>query len=248
MWAIDVMSKYSSANKNDLFCTMFHDSDVAKNFACGKTKCSYIVNFGVAPYFKELFDATLNEVEYFVALFDESYNHICKQSQMDFHVGYWDCVTNQVVTRYYTSEFLGKASSDDIYNKFMNCCPKIDANKLLQISSDGPNVNLSFLNIINEKRDDNELQQLLYIGTCGLHTVHNGLQHGEKASQWSPARRANYETLVTALLSDYPLKFYPHRWTENEPISKRAQEVWPKIIEIVKFWIALPKSKQPGRG
>ena len=37
MWAIDViMSKYSyssSANKNDLFCTMFPDSDVAKNFA-----------------------------------------------------------------------------------------------------------------------------------------------------------------------------------------------------------------------
>ena len=145
----------------------------------------------------------------------------------------------------------------------MNCCPKIDANKLLQISSDGLNVNLSFLNIINEKRDDNELQQLLYIGTCGLHTANNGLHHGEKASQWSlkktlsamfkifdesPARRADYETLVTALLSDYPLKFCPHRLTENEPVSKRAQEIWSKIIEIVKFWIALPKSKQPGRG
>ena len=116
-------------------------------------------------------------MDYFVGLFDESYNHVSKKSQMDLHVRYWDCVKNEVVTRYYSSQFLGKASAQDVYEKFTKCCPVLDVNKLLQVSSGGPNVNLAFLNILNEKRSDEDLQKLLNIGTCGLHTVHNGLQH-----------------------------------------------------------------------
>ena len=61
-------------------------------------------------------------------------------------------------TRYYTSEFLGKSSADDIYEKFQNCGPKVDPNKL-------PHVNLSFLNKIHEKRSDDERQELIYLGT-----------------------------------------------------------------------------------
>ena len=93
MWAIDViLSKYSynlSANKMDLFCAMFPNSDIAKHFSCGKTKCSYLVCFGTSPYFKELLEETVNEVEHYVALFDESYNAVSKKSQMDFHIRYW---------------------------------------------------------------------------------------------------------------------------------------------------------------
>ena len=182
---------------------------------------------------------------------------------MDLHVGYWDNDINQVTTRYYTSAFLRKASASEIYNEFNNCCPNVDPNKLLQISSDGPNVNLSFLNTIHERRRDNEMQELIYLGTCGLHTVHNGIKHGESATKWnlknilsaifkifheSPSRRADYEKLVCPTKTDYPLQFCAHRWTENEPVCKRAQNIWTKMIEIVKFWKSLPKSKQPGRG
>ena len=39
---------------------------------------------------------------------------------------------------------------------------------------DGPNVNLSFLNSLNVERKDNELSQLVTIGTSGFHTTHNG--------------------------------------------------------------------------
>ena len=48
-WALDVaLSVYlfnSCQNKNDLFCKMFPGSNIAKNFPCGKTKCSYIVTW-----------------------------------------------------------------------------------------------------------------------------------------------------------------------------------------------------------
>ena len=62
------------------------------------------------------------------------------------------------------------------------------------------------------------------LGTCGLHTLHNGFQHGKKASGWelkslnamykifdkSPARRADYE-FTTAIESDFALQFRSHR-------------------------------------
>ena len=84
MWAIDVvLSKHSfrsSVSKSELFSAMFHDSQIAKNFSCGKTKCTYILCFGVAPYFKELLCTTLSEVDHFVCQFDESYNHVKKKS------------------------------------------------------------------------------------------------------------------------------------------------------------------------
>ena len=53
-WSIDVvLSNYSFnsvSNKSDLFCKMFPDSKIAENFSCGKTKCSHVVCFGLAPY------------------------------------------------------------------------------------------------------------------------------------------------------------------------------------------------------
>ena len=89
-WALDVvLSGYSfnsCQNKNDLFCNMFPDSNIAKNFACGKTKCSYIVTYGLAPYFKSLLNDTLSSLDCFVAMFDESYHKILRRGQMDLHV------------------------------------------------------------------------------------------------------------------------------------------------------------------
>ena len=90
MWALDVaMSKYSfnsSSNKNELFATMFPYIEVAKAFSWGKTKCSYLVNYGIAPYILELLNIQLMELEHFVILFDEPYNKVDKQGQMDLPI------------------------------------------------------------------------------------------------------------------------------------------------------------------
>ena len=56
MWSIDVVlsngSFNSVSNKNDLFCKMFPDSEIAESFSCGKTKCRYVIYFGLAPLFQ----------------------------------------------------------------------------------------------------------------------------------------------------------------------------------------------------
>ena len=74
-----VMSKYlfnSSSNKSDLFATMFPDSRIAKNVSCGKTKCGFIVKFGIAPLLNY---SQWKDLECLVALFDESFNCVAKK-------------------------------------------------------------------------------------------------------------------------------------------------------------------------
>ena len=35
---------------------------------------------------------------------------------------------------------------------------------------------------------------------------------------------------------------------ENEVVARRTEVVWPKLVEDVRYWQSLPKSKQPGQG
>ena len=71
--------------------------------------------------------------------------------------------------------------------------------------SDGPNVNKIFFNLWAETRKEEQRSRMIDLGTCGLHKLHNGFQHGEKVNGWelmsllnatykisheSPARRA----------------------------------------------------------
>ena len=157
---------------------------------------------------------------------------------MDLHVGFWDDTDNEVKTSYRNSEFLGKASTDDVFSKFNNCLTSLDHSKIIQVSSDGPNVNLVFLNLGHENRKDGLLDPLIDIGTWSLHTLHRSFQIREKATDWnikkllssinkifdeSPSHRVDYERLTAATRTEYPLKFCAHRWIENTRVAKHAQ-------------------------
>ena len=45
---------------------------------------------------------------------------------MDLYVLYWDDTVRQVRTSYWTSEFLGKASADDVLSKYDACVSQLD--------------------------------------------------------------------------------------------------------------------------
>ena len=116
----------------------------------------------------------------------------------------------------------------------MSGIKELDKNDFFQISSDGPNVNLKFLELMPKNRETKELSPL--IDTYRLHTVHNSLKAGIKSSRWivgkvmktmwkllneSPARRKKYVALVEINL--FPLPFCGHRWCENEDCAERAE-------------------------
>ena len=219
---------------------IFPDSKIVENVSCEKTKCTYVVCFGLAPYFKGLLSKSLRNVEHIVALLDESFNKTSKHGQMDMHVYYWDNDHNYVATHYYYSEFMDKASVKDVFESFSACLSGISEGKLFPVFSDGPNVNLSFLELLEEDRNEKELSQLAHIRTCGLHTLKNSMKHSKKESGWnvkkllislhrildkSPSTRADYEALTQAISSDYPLQFCANRWVEKERVATREREV-----------------------
>ena len=104
----------SSSNKSNLLTAIFPDSAITQGFTCGSTKCSYIICFSVAPYMKAILDDIIRSLDPYVALFNKSFNKCVRKGQMDLHVCFWDKEKCCVRTCYYNSEFLGKASAEDL--------------------------------------------------------------------------------------------------------------------------------------
>ena len=78
----------------------------------------YVVNHGLAPYFKSVLKTNRHKAEFLVYSFDESLNGVTQTAEMDFHVHYSDPVENRVKVRYYNSTFLGHRTHTDLLNHF----------------------------------------------------------------------------------------------------------------------------------
>lgn len=262
-WVLNlVCSKYSmnsSSNSGELFSVMFPDSDIAKRFQCGRTKAGYVAHFGLAPYFKNNLLSQLSPCPYYSVSFDESLNNVVQKGQMDFNVRYWDEDFNRIATRYLGSEFMGRSTAGDVLETFLAGVKDLDQAKLLQVASDGPNVNLLFLKNLAEYRKENEYLPLVDIGTCGLHVIHGSLKTGcKKGTDWelqkvlkamwqllhdAPSRRAMYENITESL--DYPAKFCGHRWVENEGCASKAVCLLEGYRKFMTYLCSLKKSQQP---
>ena len=48
---------------------------------------------------------------------------------MDLHIKFWHTTNNCVTTCYFNSEFMGKSSGQDIYEKFEQCLETSENNK-----------------------------------------------------------------------------------------------------------------------
>ena len=101
---------------------------------------------------------------------------------MDLLIRYWDKGVDMVSTRYCDSTCFGKAAVTDVFENFSSIAKNLDETKFFQVMSDGPNVNRLFLNLLAETREEEQRSRMVDLGTCGLHTLHNGFQHGEKAN------------------------------------------------------------------
>ncbi|RUS83573.1 hypothetical protein EGW08_008679 [Elysia chlorotica] len=91
-----------------------------------------------------------------------------------------------------------------------------------------------------------QTNNLVNIGTCGLHVLHNAFKDGMKATKWeiqsllkfafylfqeSPARREDFFNITSSRLM--PLQFCGHRWLENLHAAERFILVWPSIKSYV---------------
>ena len=236
---------------------MFPVSAIAQKMNCGPTKLSYLICFGIAPYFKQQLLKELKEAQCYVISFDESLNTELHEEQMDFLVRYFH--KDKVTCRYMTSGFLGHTRAEDLKMKFEEGIIELEKKKMLQISMDGPNVNWKLYDSIVEKRSENDdYPGLIDIGSCNLHIEHGAFRTGVQKTKWgidgilqalcnlfpySPAKREDYQKLTGSKV--FPLPFSGTRWIEDKKVADRAIQIWPNIIKYINETLKKPKSQVP---
>ncbi|KAH8031778.1 hypothetical protein HPB51_020849 [Rhipicephalus microplus] len=221
---------------------MFPDSEIAKAFSCSERKSAYVVCHGLEPFFFSCLQRELEQSDGYTVLFDESLNDYLQRKQMDIHVHYWSTMPERVTTRFYTSVFMGHSTAEDLQEKLLGALEDLPLARAVQLSMDGPNVNLKCFRGMQEYLQQNHQVQCLDLGTCGLHTIHNAYRAGVVASKWglenllsslsvifhdAPARREDFST-VTGQVT-FPLSFASHRWVENVPVIEPAITLWGDV-------------------
>ena len=103
-----------------------------------------MLRFGLAPYFKSALTYSVK-----VCYFDESYNAVTKNKQMDISVRY--CSEQRVSSRYLQSIFMGHGHAHDTLEHFLIDIGDLELNRVTQVSMDGPNVNWAFHNQLQSK-------------------------------------------------------------------------------------------------
>lgn len=209
----------------ELFPIMFADSSVAKKFEMHKDKLAYEITYGLGPFFQEKLSIEVAKKPYFAISFDESLNKVAQKGQMDIVVRF-NGAEKLVETRYLTSTFLQKATAQDFLDAFVSAVKNLGLNlkKIIQVSMDGPNVNLKFLQDLktylkDEGTNSNSLK-IVEFGTCGLHVVNGSYRTGHQNSGWQinqflriiynlfkdfPSRRRDY--IESCGSKSFPLKF-----------------------------------------
>ena len=175
----------SSRNCGSLYRKMFPDSAIAAAFACADKKVAYMTTFGIASYLHQMQLKAINFETNFVLLFDESLNGPLQPKQLDVLVRYW--CSDTIASRYHTSYFLGHAKATDLLENFRDSCSDLQKQNFLQISVDGPNVNWKLYNLCQAEIRKETSMQLLNVGSCGLHIVHNAFKAGHIKAKWEAA-------------------------------------------------------------
>ena len=119
-------------------------------------------------------------------------------------------------------------------------------------------MNWCFYDKVVKNREEMELHQLINIGSCGLHIIHDSFKTHIEVADWdikatakdafqilhnSPAARADYISVSGSNL--FPLFFCATCWVEDKKFAEQLLEIMPHISKVVIFWLKLPKLKQP---
>ena len=210
------MSGYSDNSVTDsceLFAVMFPDSKIASQIELGRMKLKYIINFGLGPHFRDVLKCETAASEWYSISFDDSLNNVVQEREMDILIRFWDNILNLVQVRYWNwnSMFLGHSTAADLIKNFNDGLTRIDPSKNKQISMDGPNVNIKFLEMIKKEREEAKLSKLIDIGRCDLYAVHGSFKTVCEKTEWdikrllkscfqvfkdSPARREDYISIA----------------------------------------------------
>ena len=180
LWTLKVASSHFSLRSylglNELFQSMFTYGEIVKSFQLSKTKCSYIVNFRLAPYFKDLLLKEIKASDSFRILFCESMNKVMQEEQMDVQIRYWNETAKLVDTRHPNVKY--------VFNCLITSLKDLPSERLLQLSMDSSNTNWSVLTMLHNDRCEKDYPRIIDIDSCSLHVLHGVFKSGVEARDW----------------------------------------------------------------
>lgn len=154
---------------------MFPDSQIAGKVSCGRTKASYMISDGLGPYFKKKVVEELSRPDvYYSIQIDETPKPEQRVQQLDVLVRYFSRKQQRVVIEHLESFNLGRATADIIVDCIERSITELPKEKLLCFFSDGPNTMKS----VKKKLKESVHINILDIGECNLHKVHNSFGTG----------------------------------------------------------------------
>ena len=258
LWALKTASENFSFRVSDgvpeLFQKMFPDSTTAKHMTMSRTKVSYMISHGLGPYFQQ---QTVDDIQripntYYTLHFDETTNAQIKK-QMDILVRYYSEVHGEVKVRFLKAVMFGHAFAKTVADEIWRTLQQsgLSSRFLLSLSSDGPNVNKSIKQNINNKLEEHFKRQLVDTGSCQMHVAHNSFRKGIEAYgeaienlcidlfyffKLSASRRENYLAIQQKLDLD-EIVFLRHvesRWLSLLPAVERVKSQLPALLEYFK--------------
>lgn len=241
---------------SSLFSAMFPDSNIAKNYTMSETKLKYLLEFGVAPYLREMLIVDMQAAP-FSFLFDETTTSQVKK-QYDGYVQFESKQHKKIVSLYVWSLFLGHCPAEALKEHFFDfgSTLKWNVKLLLHIGMDEPNVNKAFHRMLEEELSKVHGKTILNIGTCSLHPIHTAFSNGLKKLSFdfdklpvdlhfffkhSSARRRDFELceLETYLEAQMMMRHVSSRWLSLKKVLTRILDQWPNLKEY--FLVFLPK-------
>ena len=133
-WALKVVRSHFSYRScqglNALFMDMFGECQVANGFKLSRTKCSYLVRFGLLPYFRDSLVKEVKSSPFFSISFDESLNKALQKNQMDIQIRYWCPIINMIKVRYWGSTFQYSTSAEVLVTELLEVLKDLDISKM----------------------------------------------------------------------------------------------------------------------
>ena len=171
----------SSQNLSACYQQQFPDSSIAGSVTIGPTKMSYMVSYGLGPYFRQMIIKDIMEGNsYFTLHFDEIVSAQTKK-HMDLLVRYWSEREHVVNVKYITSIMFGHAKADTVVDEMLQTLEELalPLQLMLSIGMDGPDVTKSILKKLNKIKMEKGLKELISCPTsCLIHVCHNSFRTG----------------------------------------------------------------------
>ncbi|KAJ8671195.1 hypothetical protein QAD02_002454 [Eretmocerus hayati] len=170
------------------------ESGLAEAMKLSKDKISYMIKYGLGPYFAQNTIEGIKKSDVYSVSFDEAFNKNIQKTQMDIYGRFWHAGLIRAVTNYLGSAFLTHSTAPDLMREFKIITKDLDRDDMIHIGMDGPNVNSKFV---------------------------EDFEKDFETPRKSAPRQGDLKKFTGTEVSNE--KFCPTRWAENVHAAQKAQ-------------------------